>query len=66
MKWLRTTVVLQDEIYDALVHQFGKRGLSNALNTLLAKVLFKPKKSMFGSLPKMSLKDLEIEDKEFE
>lgn len=63
---VRTTVLLKEELYEVLIRRFGKRGISGGINKLLAAKIFKPKKSMFGALPKMDLSDLEIEDKEWE
>jgi molybdopterin/thiamine biosynthesis adenylyltransferase len=64
---MKTTVLLKDEIYAALVDRFGKRNLSSAINRLLSRQLFKPgKRTMFGSMKRLDLSDLEIEDSEFE
>ena len=63
---VRTTVLLNEEIYAILVKTFGKRRISEGINKLLTSKLFKPKKSMFGTLPKMDLSDLETPDEEWE
>lgn len=63
---MRTTVLLNEEIYENLVKTFGKRRISEGINKLLASKFFKPKKSMFGTLPKMGLSDVKITDDEFD
>ncbi len=65
---MRTTVVLQDDIYTKLVGLFGKRGISKALNGFAAEHLFNKKRprSMFGTLKRFSLSDVKIPDEEFE
>ncbi len=65
---MRTTVILNDEIYAKLVATFGPRGISKALNEFAAEHLFTKKKpkSMFGTLKRFSLDDVKIPDEEFE
>ena len=64
---MRTTVILQDEIYNELVGLFGKRGISKALNEFAMNHLFTKKKprSMFGTLKQFDLSDVKMGDDEF-
>ena len=65
---MRTTIVLENEVYEALRARFGKRKLSTAINSVLAHELFKKNaKPAFGIFKneRFSLKDLEISDSEF-
>ena len=65
--YMRTTVILHDDIYASLVTRFGKRGISKALNEFAAANLFgkSKRKSMFGSLEQFNLDDVKINDGEF-
>lgn len=63
MYMMRTTVLLREDIYNALVRIFGKRNISKGINDYLLEHIFKEKnkKSMFGSakwLQKTGWKDL--------
>lgn len=51
MCMLRTTILLREDLYNALVRLFGKRNISKGINEYLYEHLFKEKKkkSMFGS-----------------
>jgi len=53
----KTTVVLRDDVYEVLKKKYGARGMSKAINELLAEALLKGD-SMFGMMKKTSLKDL--------
>ena len=62
---VRTTLVLDVPVFEKL-RQFGKRNISKTANELLAKELFKRRKSMFGVLKgRVSVKDIR-EGKEHE
>ncbi len=65
---MRTTIILNDDIYTKLVDTFGKRGISEALNKFAAEKLFiKPKRrSMRGTMKPFSLDDVKIPDEDFE
>lgn len=65
---MRTTIILNDDIYLKLTELFGKRGISKALNEFAAEHLFTRKRarSMFGTLERFSLDDVKIPDEEFE
>ena len=46
---MKTTVLLRDDVYAALVNQFGKRGISKSVNEILFKEIVQHKKSeLFG------------------
>ncbi|MBS7617268.1 hypothetical protein KEJ25_01435 [Candidatus Bathyarchaeota archaeon] len=45
---VKTTIILEDEIYEYLIKKFGRRKISKAVNEVLIRGLFKPTKSMFG------------------
>ena len=53
----KTTIILREDIYEVLKKKYGPRGMSNAINEILAEALLKGK-SMFGTMEKTSLKDL--------
>ena len=44
-------------MYEVLKKKYGARGISKAINEILAEALFKGE-SMFGTMEKTSLKDL--------
>jgi len=53
----KTTVVLREDVYEVLKRKYGARGMSKAINELLAEALLEGD-SMFGTMKKSSLKDL--------
>lgn len=53
----KTTVVLREDVYEVLKKKYGGRGMSKAINEILAEVLLKGE-SMFGTMKNTSLKDL--------
>jgi len=57
MYMAKTTVVLREDVYEVLKKKYGARGMSKAINEILAEVLLKGE-SMFGTMEKTSLKDL--------
>jgi len=54
---MKTTVLLREDIYEILKKRYGPRGISEAINAILAEALFKGE-GMFGTMQKTSLKDL--------
>jgi hypothetical protein len=54
---MKTTVLLREDLYEILKKRYGPRGISEAINAILAEALLKGQ-SMFGTMPKTSLKDL--------
>ncbi len=53
----KTTVILREDVYEVLKKKYGARGMSKAINEILAEVLLQGG-SMFGTMKKTSLKDL--------
>ena len=53
----KTTITLREDVHEVLKKKYGARGISNAVNEILAEVLLKGE-SMFGTMEKTSLKDL--------
>jgi predicted CopG family antitoxin len=53
----KTTVMLREDIYEVLKKKYGARGMSKAINEILAEALLRGD-SMFGSMKKTSLEDL--------
>lgn len=53
----KTTIILREDVYAVLKKKYGARGMSNAVNEILAEALLKGE-SMFGTMKKTSLKDL--------
>jgi len=50
--YMRTTIELNDAIYKKIVSTNGKRNISNTINSILYRYLFKSKKKdMFGTDP---------------
>jgi len=62
----KTTVLLQDEVYEYLVKKIGRRKISETINQILIKQLFTSKKSMFGVDPWLTTKDLRDEEEPHE
>jgi predicted CopG family antitoxin len=53
----KTTVILREDVYEVLKKKYGARGMSKAINEILAETLLKGE-SMFGTMKKTSLEDL--------
>jgi len=53
----KTTVILRDDIYEVLKEKYGARGMSKAINEILAEALLEGE-SMFGTMKKISAEDL--------
>ncbi len=60
MFMLRTTILLREDLYNALVRAFGKRNISKGINEYLLEHMFKERKnkSMFGADPWLKKTDL--------
>jgi hypothetical protein len=58
---VKTTILLREDVRDHLVRKVGPRGLSNAINDILAKTLFRSKDSLFGADPWLNTKGLRDE-----
>lgn len=57
----KTTILLREDVKDHLLRKVGPRGLSDAINEILAKNLFRPKESRFGADPWLTTKGLRDE-----
>ena len=62
----KTTVVLQDEVYEYLVKKFGRRKISETINKVLIKQLFTSRKSMYGVDPWLTTEGLRDEEEPHE
>ena len=49
--------MLREDLYEILKERYGPRGISEAINAILAEALLKGE-GMFGTMPRASLKDL--------
>lgn len=54
---MKTTVLLREDLYEILKKRYGPRGISEAINAILAEALLKGE-GMFGTMQRTSLKDL--------
>lgn len=54
---MKTTVTLREDLYEILKRKYGPRGISDAINSILAEVLLRGD-SMFATMPKTQLTDL--------
>ncbi len=57
-EYVRTTIKLREDIYQTLKKEAGIKNISQKINEILIKILFKEKKSLFGTMPKTDLSDL--------
>ena len=57
-EYVRTTIKLREDVYQTLKKEAGPKNLSEKINDILTKTLFKEKKSLFGTMEKTDLSDL--------
>jgi len=57
----KTTILLREDVKDHLLQKVGPRGLSDAINEILATVLFRSKDARFGADPWLTTKRLRDE-----
>jgi predicted CopG family antitoxin len=57
-EYVRTTIKLREDVYQTLKKEAGAKNLSEKINELLMKMLYKEKKSLFGTMPETGLSDL--------
>ena len=57
-EYVRTTIKLREDVYQTLKKEAGVKNISEKINEILIKMLFKDKKSLFGTMPKTDLSDL--------
>jgi len=56
--YVRKAIELREEIYQALKKETGEEKMSEKINKILYKALFKEKKSLFGTMEKTDISDL--------
>lgn len=57
-EYVRTTIKLREDVYQTLKKEAEVKNISEKINELLIKMLFKEKKSLFGTMQKTDLSDL--------
>lgn len=57
-EYVRTTIKLREDVYQTLKKEAGVKNISEKINEILIKMLFKEKKSLFGTMQKTGLSDL--------
>ena len=57
-EYVRTTIKLREDVYQTLKKEAGARNMSEKINELLMKMLYKEKKTLFGTMPETDLSDL--------
>ncbi len=57
-EYVRTTIKLREDVYQTLKKEAGVKNISEKINEILIKMLFKEKKSLFGTMEKTDLSDL--------
>ncbi len=55
--YVRTTIKLRDDVYQTL-KESGAKNISEKINEILIKMLFKEKKSLFRTMERTDLSDL--------
>ncbi len=58
---VRTTIRLREDVRDSLLRKVGPRGISSAINDILAKSIFSRMKSLFGADPWLNSEGLRDE-----
>lgn len=56
-EYVRTTIKLREDVYQTL-KEAGVKNISEKINEILIKTLFKEKRSLFGTMQKTDLSDL--------
>jgi predicted CopG family antitoxin len=57
-EYIRTTIKLREDVYQTLKKEAGVKNISEKINEILIKMLFKEQKSLFGTMQKTDLSDL--------
>ena len=57
----KTTILLREDVKAHLLRKVGPRGLSQAVNNILARALFRSRPSLFGADPWLKTKGLRDE-----
>ncbi|RLI77577.1 hypothetical protein DRP05_09745 [Archaeoglobales archaeon] len=58
MAFVKTTINLREDVYQALKKVAGKKKMSEKINEILYNALVKEKKSLFGTMKPTDLSDL--------
>lgn len=58
---VKTTILLREDVKDHLLRKVGPRGLSEAINEILAERLFRAEESLFGADPWLDTEGLRDE-----
>jgi hypothetical protein len=58
---VKTTILLREDVRDHPIRKVGPRDLSNAIDEILSKTLFRSKESGFGADPWLNTKGLRDE-----
>jgi predicted CopG family antitoxin len=64
-EYIRTTIKLREDVYQTLKKEAGAKNISQKINEILIKMLFKEKKSLFGTMQKTDLSDLRDNEDRF-
>ena len=64
-EYIRTTIKLREDVYQTLKKEAGAKNISQKINEILIKMLFKEKKSLFGTMQKTDLSDLRDHEDRF-
>lgn len=56
--YVRTTLKLREDLYRRLKKEAGVRGISRKVNEILETKLLKKKKSLFGTMQQVDLRDV--------
>ena len=64
-EYIRTTIKLREDVYQTLKREAGAKNISLKINEILIKMLFKEKKSLFGTMQKTDLSDLRDHEDRF-
>ena len=56
-EYVRTTIKLREDVYQTL-KEAGAKNISEQINEILIKTLFKAKKSLLGTMSKTDISDL--------
>ena len=57
-EYVRTTIKLREDVYQTLKKEAGAKNMSEKINEILMKMLYKEKKTLFGTMPETNLSDL--------
>lgn len=64
-EYVRTTIKLREDVYQILKKEAGAKNISEKINEILIKMLFKEKKTLFGTMSQTDLSDLRDHEDRF-